>query len=387
MRQILSTAVLFISNYLSVNVVMFQRENANLSLPSPYATSYENELVCQQLESAPQNSYTIIKDKSFIRYCFVFVDSYIMLIGPFRSETLRKSSLPAYLTMFPDKRESFHNFYNSLPYLTTETVKQSVHLTFLSIYGTSDSVKEKFIDIQEYLKDDIFLPEDESQLSQPDFTFSESESVMYFLNQIEHGNYIESIAMFRNLMHSRGNPFVLINTIEGLSSMRAQIQIALTRAGVPKSSIFSLLQHYKFAGRVVTNNEYALHLSEQLIEKSCALVRKHRQQSYSPSIAAAMDYIQLHLAQPVTVAEIAHFVGFTPNSLSSKFSAEVGMPPTAYILQQRMQNAANLLIYTNMNMQNICTKVGFFDSNYFARCFKKIYHMSPSEYRKRGVIE
>lgn len=55
----------------------------------------------------------------------------------------------------------------------------------------------------------------------------------------------------------------------------------------------------------------------------------------------------------------------------------------SYLNRIRMNAAARLLASTEMKISDISEKVGIMDSNYFTKCFKKEYRMTPAEYRRR----
>jgi AraC-like DNA-binding protein len=56
-----------------------------------------------------------------------------------------------------------------------------------------------------------------------------------------------------------------------------------------------------------------------------------------------------------------------------------------YINYLRMNKAASLLIDSDLNISEIAMTIGFDDSNYFSRLFKKYKKMSPSEMRKHNA--
>ena len=121
--------------------------------------------------------------------------------------------------------------------------------------------------------------------------------------------------------------------------------------------------------------------------KKLDLVKQRHTKQYSSCIQEAIGYIHENLTQAITAADLADAAKLSVNRFSTRFHDEVGMTPSAYIRYQRMQMAARMLVYTNLDIQHICTNVGILDSNYFTKCFKKEYGISPSDYRKRGIID
>ena len=63
--------------------------------------------------------------------------------------------------------------------------------------------------------------------------------------------------------------------------------------------------------------------------------------------------------------------------------AEAKYTPMQYIVSLRIHNAMNLLETTKYNITQIASAVGYDNSLYFSRLFKKHTGMSPSEYKNR----
>ena len=386
MERILNTALLYIANFLSVNAVMFERTTQDFSLPSPYSSRQENQFMRQQLSAAPKDSLLLVQDGELLRYCFIFPGKYILLIGPYRTKTMRPASVPAHLAASAKIQAEYLQYYNRLPLLSEETVKLTAHTLFVSLYGSSQILTENSIDIRHYAKGEVVIPEDTLLSPRQESYEYENDLMMYFMEQIRTGNFNKAISAYRKTMLDKGASFILLNTVEGLSTVRSQLRIALIQAGLPASSFDPLLQQFKYAGRVVTSIEEAKQLCEHLISQSCSLVRKTRSAHYSPSIATAIDFIHQNISQPLTIKAVSRVAALSPNSFSAKFRTETGMPPSTYILKERLQIASNLLAYTNMSIPNICTQIGILDSNYFSRCFKREYGISPSMYRKNSIL-
>ncbi|MFT6809274.1 MAG: signal transduction histidine kinase/ligand-binding sensor domain-containing protein [Saprospiraceae bacterium] len=75
-------------------------------------------------------------------------------------------------------------------------------------------------------------------------------------------------------------------------------------------------------------------------------------------------------------------VQMTRGHLYRKIKALTNMTATGFVRSIRLQTAANLLKNTLMNINEVCYEIGFQDPNYYRKCFKNRYGVSPSEYRK-----
>ena len=103
-----------------------------------------------------------------------------------------------------------------------------------------------------------------------------------------------------------------------------------------------------------------------------------------PHILQAARYISAHYMQPLTTAEIADKVGFSPNYLSRRFRQETGIGLHEYIVFIRLHRAALELVATEDSVTTVAFRCGFSDSNYFKDAFKKKYGVTPRAYRKRA---
>ncbi len=86
------------------------------------------------------------------------------------------------------------------------------------------------------------------------------------------------------------------------------------------------------------------------------------------------------------IDQIAGQVYLTPNYLSTLFKKETGKTIGNYLTEVRLQQSVKLLTQTNMKLYDISRAVGYKDTNYFSKIFKKYYQMSPSEYRDRYAL-
>lgn len=103
----------------------------------------------------------------------------------------------------------------------------------------------------------------------------------------------------------------------------------------------------------------------------------------STPIYNIMSYISEHYAEDLSLDFISVIFHFNPSYLSSKFRKETNLKLIDYINHVRINLAARLLELTNMKVNVISETVGYSNSKYFFRIFKKYFKMPPSEYRKQ----
>ncbi len=104
-------------------------------------------------------------------------------------------------------------------------------------------------------------------------------------------------------------------------------------------------------------------------------------------IAKAITYLEAASDLDVTLDDLARASGMSKRTLIRSFQAAFGKSPIAYLIEARVQRATELLRSTEKNVTEVAMEVGFNDSNYFSRQFRKLMHLSPREYRKRILAE
>lgn len=101
----------------------------------------------------------------------------------------------------------------------------------------------------------------------------------------------------------------------------------------------------------------------------------------------ALKFIDEHLAEDINVADLCQQVGTCKNVLYKQFNMHLGCSIKAYINQQRILRAEQLLKTTDYPISAIATMVGMSNDNYFCRAFKAQIHQTPMQYRRKSGQE
>lgn len=100
-------------------------------------------------------------------------------------------------------------------------------------------------------------------------------------------------------------------------------------------------------------------------------------------IERATNFFNEHYNQRIVIENYARDRGMTVNWFIQSFRKVTKYTPMQYILSLRMANAMYLIDNTNSNMTQIATAIGYDNSMYFSRVFKKHTGMTPTEYKNR----
>jgi AraC-like DNA-binding protein len=116
-------------------------------------------------------------------------------------------------------------------------------------------------------------------------------------------------------------------------------------------------------------------------ERGCAAAQVHG------GLAAwqrrkAIDYIEEHLAEPISLAALGHLVHLSPNYLCRAFSQSFGIPPQRYHIGQRIERAKTLLAKRGASVTDVGLTVGYSEASAFSTAFRRATGLTPSSYRR-----
>lgn len=94
-------------------------------------------------------------------------------------------------------------------------------------------------------------------------------------------------------------------------------------------------------------------------------------------------YIAEHLAQPLTLAELAELVDLSRFHFSRLFAASFGATPLAFVRARRIERAKALLAAPGQSLGEIAEASGFSSAGSLSNAFRKTVGMGPREFRKR----
>lgn len=110
-------------------------------------------------------------------------------------------------------------------------------------------------------------------------------------------------------------------------------------------------------------------------------VRSKRQ--HAEQLAPAFLFIEEHFHEAVSLQQLADRLGVTPQHTCLLFQQTLGIRPFAYLTRYRLRKAKELLLQDPpMEIKDVARKVGYEDSSYFIKLFKKQEGVTPSSFRK-----
>lgn len=125
-------------------------------------------------------------------------------------------------------------------------------------------------------------------------------------------------------------------------------------------------------------------------EESTLLLEKEPEYSSSRlTVMASMveEYIRSNFMNELSMNEVARSIGYSEPYFCKMFKQQFGQSFTSYLMEYRISEAKKFLEQPNANVKEVGARVGYVDSNYFTKVFKRLVGINPSEYRMSRLKE
>ena len=97
----------------------------------------------------------------------------------------------------------------------------------------------------------------------------------------------------------------------------------------------------------------------------------------------ALRYIDAHLSDDLRLEDVASHVYLSPYYFSKLFKKYHGIGFNAWVNQQRMASARELLCHSDWSIASIARNLGFSQTSYFCKVFRQTYQVTPQVYRQQ----
>lgn len=338
---------------------------------------------------AQENTIYGLQDDLGICLQFFLFDSRLFLLGPFvrsefQEEKIQNVLLSHHISV--SYAASIRLYYSAFPIVSATQARTAVAALINAFTGKSE---EYFYCRLEDASPDTALPlpsrEETLDYSTLHRRYDLENS---FLRTIETGDVENVLPAHRRMTldgirQSRYVNAVYTDPLIGLSMLRAMARKAAERGGASLVEIHEITQ--RAVQRMAASSgiaELTRHSDAMILELAEA-VRRSRQNlgAFSAPVRRVLEHIRLNYSQELTLVELAKIAGLSESYLTKAFKKELGMPIFSYIAHLRCKKAAELLRESAASVQEISSYVGYEDSNYFVKVFKKQYEKTPSAYR------
>lgn len=95
----------------------------------------------------------------------------------------------------------------------------------------------------------------------------------------------------------------------------------------------------------------------------------------------ANTYIRMNFDRPITASKVATALGYNSDYLGRIYRHVYGVTLTEAIHRQRIHKACQFLLNASLTVEQVASKCGFVDPDYFRRIFRRHMQISPGDYR------
>jgi AraC family transcriptional regulator len=134
-------------------------------------------------------------------------------------------------------------------------------------------------------------------------------------------------------------------------------------------------------------------MGELLVNAACIRLAKryavsrlqivpHRGGLPAARLKRVLEYIDANLGKNITLSELASAVNMSLYHFAVLFRQSTGVSPHRYVLNQRVERAKGLLRDPKLSVLDVSINVGFEHQNNFARAFRRVIGVSPTQFRR-----
>ncbi|OME94666.1 MULTISPECIES: AraC family transcriptional regulator [Paenibacillus] len=107
---------------------------------------------------------------------------------------------------------------------------------------------------------------------------------------------------------------------------------------------------------------------------------------YEQRIQSVLNYIETHVQEDIPCESLVALAGFSKSHFLRVFEAYTGFTVMSYVRSRKLHLAAERLSYSNDKIADIAYDYGFESHDVFGRAFKRMYGLTPENYRKRRFL-
>lgn len=328
----------------------------------------------------------IYKDEYSVYFACIQVKDVNYLIGPMSIRLIERVEL--------------HRFYRNYEILDVQE-KRLVHFSFAEVLDVVEVVAKLLLE-EEYSDNDLIYAnhlitetKEQEEHEQILFDIKEGEEELYhhtyqeerkLLDSVREGRSEDAIQYSRNMDSELGK--LSTREVNHWKNVAIVAITLVTRAaiegGISPSIAYRISDFYIQKSDVCNDITQIIKYRDHAVEELAEQVRKKKSRKTSSYVDRCKDYVDKHYREKIYLSEIAGMLGLSETYLSRLFKKETGERLQDYIVDVRLEHAANLLKYSEESILNIAEYVGFPSQSYMGRVFKEKYNLSPKQYQQEN---
>lgn len=169
------------------------------------------------------------------------------------------------------------------------------------------------------------------------------------------------------------------NTISLINSIR--VSVASGEKKTDDTALTSLYRMVEKCDNLTDLNSVLENAARQTVGK----VHEYNNNNMKLLMRRAVDYIEKHFSEQVTLNQVAEKLYVSNFYLSRMFKKELGINFIDYLNELRIEKAKEMLVNAKYKTYEVAEAVGVPNSHYFSKLFRKYVGMTASEYRESAA--
>lgn len=176
-------------------------------------------------------------------------------------------------------------------------------------------------------------------------------------------------------------PVLVLTALEDFRAAQSLIPCQIENYLVKPFSMQEILDESIRIIRKLQKSE-EMDTARRLLDFQPELISDIREAGENSLIRKARQYVMAHLAEPLTLDELASELHLNKAYVSALFKKETGQTTNEFITQQRLRAAKMMLMETNLRIGEICERVGYQSDKYFIQVFRDHEGTTPLVFRQ-----
>lgn len=156
--------------------------------------------------------------------------------------------------------------------------------------------------------------------------------------------------------------------------------------GIDIDDIFGTDANYFETITHSSNREHLYTNFSCLLEKIMKYVSVEKTNKTSKDMNEIIAFIEKNYQRDISLVDVAGVVDLNPSYVSRLIKNHIGKSFTDFVSDKRIAEAEYLLTTTNLKLDGICQKVGYQNTYYFIKVFRKYYGTTPTKYRESHCL-
>lgn len=170
-----------------------------------------------------------------------------------------------------------------------------------------------------------------------------------------------------NFWQLNANNYFFYNNVELANSIQKLIKVCVSNS-ITKDVIADL-----------TLQEMLIQIIQLQTQKS---LENNTFSESNSSLLPIISYIKANIQSSINMKNLSDVANMSITAFHRFFKKELGITPVEFIAQEKIKMAKTLLSEPNIHINEVSYELGYEDSNYFIRLFKKHEGITPKQYQK-----